>query len=158
MLFRSGRGAVEHVADVGVGWDFRDAEQGLAVGASVAFVQPALVGEERGAAHEEHRERRQSDVGHRVGETARRLLAPIGQAGAGRSEVANQGFEDAHAASESETQPRRQGETSDGRSNPRRVWQIGLSEGRANGEKRSQLELLGNQCRLVRYGHKKSTG
>jgi len=40
-----------------------DPEQGLAVGAAMPLLQPALVGEKRRALREEHRERRQPEIG-----------------------------------------------------------------------------------------------
>ncbi len=61
---QSGIGAVEHVADVIVGRDFLDAEQGLAVRAALALLQRPLEGEERRALHEEHGEGRKPEIGH----------------------------------------------------------------------------------------------
>ena len=50
-------GTIQHLADVVVAGDGGDAEQGLAVRASVPLRQGPLVRQERGAAHEEQRER-----------------------------------------------------------------------------------------------------
>src|SRR4029077_6473853 len=58
-------GGVEHVADVIVGGDFPDSEQGLAVRAPMAFLQSALEREKRGALHEKQRKRRKSEVRYR---------------------------------------------------------------------------------------------
>ena len=56
---------VQKVADVIVGGNPADAEQRLAVGAAVAFLHRALIGQKRRALHEEHRERRKTEIGGR---------------------------------------------------------------------------------------------
>jgi hypothetical protein len=61
----SGSGAVPAGADVIVGGDFPDSEQGLAVRAPMAFLQSALEREKRGALHEKQRKRRKSEVRYR---------------------------------------------------------------------------------------------
>src|SRR5271163_2934920 len=61
------RGRIEHVADVVVGGDFGDTEKAGAVGSAVAFLQLALMRQERRALHEEHREGRHADVADAVG-------------------------------------------------------------------------------------------
>src|SRR5271156_6116473 len=48
-----------------VGGNPADAEQRLAVGAAVAFLHRALVGQKRRALHEEHREGRKTEIGGR---------------------------------------------------------------------------------------------
>src|ERR1700679_2968789 len=63
---RGWRGAVEHLADIDVSRYRRHAEQALAIRPPVSLRQPALMGQEGGASHEKHRERREADVGHRV--------------------------------------------------------------------------------------------
>jgi hypothetical protein len=60
-------GRVEHVPDVIVAGDFSDAEKAGTVGAAVAFLELPLMGQERRALHEKHREGRHSDVAHPVG-------------------------------------------------------------------------------------------
>jgi hypothetical protein len=55
-------GWIEHVADVIVAADFGDAAQAGAVGAAMTLLEVALMGQERRALHEEHREGRHSDV------------------------------------------------------------------------------------------------
>ena len=107
---RRGGGAVQRLADMRIGGDFANAEQGLAVRPPVALAQPTLMVEEGGAAHEEQRESGQADIGHAVGALARPRLAPVGQAGADGAQCRNQGFEDAHQGIESGIAPRRQGE------------------------------------------------
>ncbi len=57
---------VEHGSDVIVGRDRLHAEQALAVRRLATFLEPALVGEEGLALHEEQREGRQTDVRHRI--------------------------------------------------------------------------------------------
>ena len=61
------RGRVEHVADVIVAGDFGDVEQAGAVGAPMTYLELALVGQERRALHEEHREGSHADVAHGIG-------------------------------------------------------------------------------------------
>jgi hypothetical protein len=51
---------------VGIAQDRGHAEQGLTVGSALSFLQRPLVREERWTVHEQHRERRQTDVGHAV--------------------------------------------------------------------------------------------
>ena len=69
-------GRVEHVPDVIVGGDFGDAEQAGAVGAAVVFLELPLMGQERRALHEKHREHRHSDVTHATSDTAGRISQP----------------------------------------------------------------------------------
>ncbi|MGH6855976.1 MAG: hypothetical protein ACREDN_11230 [Aestuariivirga sp.] len=61
-----GRHLVEHGADMIVAEDFPHLEQRPAVRCALPFEQPALIGEKRGALHEEDRERRHANVGHGV--------------------------------------------------------------------------------------------
>jgi len=68
------RGRVEHAADVIVAGDLGDAEQAGAVGAPVACLELALVGQEGRALHEEHREGCHADVAHRIGRVAAAAL------------------------------------------------------------------------------------
>jgi hypothetical protein len=103
-----GRGAVEHQADVGIARDPGHAEQGLTVGSPLSFLQRPLVREERWTAHEEHRERRQTDVGHAVFPVAALALTPIRQTGADVFQRGDQGSQGVHGGIESETPPRRQ--------------------------------------------------
>ncbi len=72
-----GRGAIQHLADVIVAGDGGNAEQGLAVGASLSLRQDALMRQERRAAHEEQGERRQADVRHRAAVARQRPFAPV---------------------------------------------------------------------------------
>ncbi len=58
--------AVEQLPDPVVARDAVQAEQGVRVGASPLFGQRALVRQERGGLHEEHRQRRHADVLHGV--------------------------------------------------------------------------------------------
>jgi hypothetical protein len=53
---------VERAADIIVGRNSSDAEQGLAVGAALTLLQRALKGQKRRTLHEEHRERSQTEV------------------------------------------------------------------------------------------------
>ena len=68
---------VQKVADVIVGGNSADAEQRPAIGAAVAFLHRALVGQKRRALHEEHRKRRQTEIGGR--NVAASPLAPVGK-------------------------------------------------------------------------------
>ena len=61
-----GRHRIEHVADVVVGGNAADAEQGLAVRAAVAGLKLALMIQEGRALSEEHRQGGQADVGHGI--------------------------------------------------------------------------------------------
>jgi len=95
------RGAIQYLADVIVAGDGGDAEQGLAVRAALSLRQDALMRQERRAAHEEQRERRQADIRHRVGADRQRRLATVGQTGADRAQIGNAVLKDTHTASES---------------------------------------------------------
>jgi hypothetical protein len=53
---------IQPVADIIVGRNSADPEQGLAVGATLAFLQRALIGQKRRALHEKHRESRNAEV------------------------------------------------------------------------------------------------
>jgi hypothetical protein len=94
-------GAIQHLADVVVAGDGGDAEQGLAVRAPLPLRQDALMRQERRAAHEEERERKQADVRHRVGADRQRPFATVGQTGADRAQIGNAVLKDTHTASES---------------------------------------------------------
>ncbi len=107
-----GRGAIQHLADMGVGRNGGHAEQGLAVRPAVSLGQRALMAQKRGASHEEHRERREADVGHRVFAVAAWPLAPVREAGANAFQFGDKGLQDRHAAIESEIAPRRQAKSS----------------------------------------------
>ena len=69
--------AVEQVADVIVAGNAGQAEQGVGVGARARLAQRALVRQERRGLHEEHRQPRHGDVGHRV--SAITSAAPVRQ-------------------------------------------------------------------------------
>ena len=103
-----GRGAVEHQADVGIARDGGHAEPGLTVGPALSFLQRALVRQERWTAHEEHRERGQTDVGHAVFPVTPLALAPIRQTGADGFQLGDQRSQGVHGGIESEKRPRRQ--------------------------------------------------
>jgi len=94
-------GAIQHLADVIVAGEGGDAEQGLAVRAPLPRRQGPLMGQERRAAHEEQRERRQADVRHRVGAHGQWPFAPVGQTGTDRAQIGNAVFKGTHTASES---------------------------------------------------------
>src|SRR5450759_5201662 len=71
---------VQHVADVIVGRNFPDPEQGLAIGAALAFLQRALERQKRGALHEEHREGGKAEIRH--GDVAAASLTRVRKGGA----------------------------------------------------------------------------
>jgi hypothetical protein len=79
---RRRRSAVQHQADVVVGGDRRHTEQRLAVRPTVPLGQRLLMPEEGRAAHEEDRERRQTDIGQCVVAVAPRAFALVRQTGA----------------------------------------------------------------------------
>jgi hypothetical protein len=60
------RRRVQHVADMIVAWNLRQAEQALAVRPAMALFEPALRRQKRRALHEKHRKGRHPDVTHRV--------------------------------------------------------------------------------------------
>jgi hypothetical protein len=76
------RGTVPRRADVVVRGDRRHAEQRLAVRPAVSLRLCPLMPKERRASHEEDRESRQADVGHRVVAVTPRPLALVRQTGA----------------------------------------------------------------------------
>jgi hypothetical protein len=86
----------------------RHGEQGLAIRPALTFAEPPLMREERRAAHEEHRKRRQPDVNHGVLTVAMRAQAPVRKSGAGFAQRLDQGLQRTHALIGSETAPRRQ--------------------------------------------------
>ena len=86
-----GGAAVEQVADAVVGRDALDAEQGLAVGASLRVLQAALEGEEGGVLQEEGSEGTGGGVGDR--ELLVAAAPGIGECGGGLAEAAQQGIE-----------------------------------------------------------------
>ena len=87
---RRRRGAVQHQADVVVGGDRRHGEQRLAVRSAEALLQRALMRQERRASHEEDRERRQTNVRHRVIAVTPRSFALVGKTGADFSQRPDQ--------------------------------------------------------------------
>jgi hypothetical protein len=106
------RGAIQHQADIGIGWNGGHAEQGLAVRSAVSRGQRALMAQEGGASHEKHRERREANVGHRVFAVAARPFALIRKAGANVFQLGDQGLQDRHATIEPKIAPRRQAKSS----------------------------------------------
>ena len=86
--------AVEHVPDIIVGGDFLDPEQGLAVRAPLALLQRPLKGQERRALHEEHGERRQTEIGY--GDIAAPPLAGVRERSANRLQVGEQRRQNLH--------------------------------------------------------------
>src|SRR5262252_4201330 len=61
-LQQSRIGHIKHLADVIVGGNLLDAEQRLAVGTALAFLQPALKGQKRCALQEKHSKGRQPKI------------------------------------------------------------------------------------------------
>src|SRR3982750_2762753 len=93
-----------------VGRDSGHADQALEVRRPPAFHQPALVGKEGFALHEEQREGRQADIRHAVGHLAAPL---VGKGRAGRANACQKGLKHLHAglnhtSSQSETHPSHQ--------------------------------------------------
>ena len=105
---RSRRGTIKHLTDIDVRWNGGHAEQGLTVRSAMSLGQRALVGQERRASREEHRERREADVRHSILAVAAWPFAPVWQAGANAFQFSDQGLQDCHAAIESKAASRRQ--------------------------------------------------
>lgn len=105
---RHRRGAIQHLADIGVSWNGGHAEQGLAIRPAVSLFQRALMAQERGASHEEHRERRDADIGHGVLAVTAWPFALVRETGANAFQLSDQGLHDRHGAIESKIVPRRQ--------------------------------------------------
>ena len=102
-----GRGAIQHLADVIVAGDGGNAEQGLAVGASLSLRQDALMRQERRAAHEEQGERRQADVRHRAAVARQRPFAPVGETGTDLAQPGDAFLKGTHTSPESNFAARR---------------------------------------------------
>jgi hypothetical protein len=68
--------------------------------------------QERRASHEEHRERREADIGHGVFAVTAWPFALAREAGANVFQLIDQGLQDRHAAIESKIVPRRQAKSS----------------------------------------------
>ena len=91
---------VEKIADVIVGGNAADGEQGLAVGAAVTFLHRALVGQKRRALHEEHSKRRQTEIGSR--NVAASPLARVGKSGADGLQFEKERWQELHPNPESD--------------------------------------------------------
>jgi hypothetical protein len=91
-------GRVQHVPNVIVAGDFGDAEQAGAVGAAMPLLEPPLMGQERRALHEKHREGRHSNVAHAKRRVHAKALVrkPVQAA----SQRLKQGIERTHARHE----------------------------------------------------------
>ena len=77
----------------------------------MALRQDPLVRQERRAAHEKQRERRQTDIRHRVGATVLRVLTPIRKTGTDLPKIRDEGLNRAHSASESYAEAARNPQT-----------------------------------------------
>jgi hypothetical protein len=104
---RRRRGPIQHQADVIVARDGGDAEQRLAVRATLPLRQMALVRQEGWAAHAEQRKRGQADVGHRIGAGRRRAFAPVGKTRTDQAQLRDPFLKGVHASPESTFAPRR---------------------------------------------------
>ena len=111
LIERRRRGAVQHQADVVVGGDRRHAEQRLAVRSAVPFRQRPLMRQERRASHEEDRECRQADVGHRIVVVTAWSRALVRKTGADLAQLAYQFLNGAHSATESTIESRHKPKT-----------------------------------------------
>src|SRR5450755_473594 len=105
-------GAIQHLADIGISWNGGHVEQGSAVRPAVSLGQHALMAQERGASHEEHRERREADIGHGVFALTAWPFALVWETGANAFQLSDQGLQDRHRAIESKFVPRRQAKSS----------------------------------------------
>ena len=68
--------------------------------------------QERRASHEEHRERREANVGHGVFAVTAWPFALVRETGANAFQLSDQGLQDRHGAIESKIGPRRQAKSS----------------------------------------------
>ena len=100
-----GRDRIERVADVIVGRDAGDPEQGLAVRAAVAGLELALMIQEGGALREEHRKGGAADIGHGVSAVA--APAPVRELLTAAPHAAEQAVEHLHAKVESDSTARK---------------------------------------------------
>src|SRR5271155_1206358 len=92
-------GQIEHVADVIVGGDFRDPEQGLAVRPPLAFLKGALERQKRRALHEKQGEGRQTEIRHR--DIAAPPLPGVRKSRADRAQTSQKGWQKFHPNGES---------------------------------------------------------
>ena len=92
-------GWVQHIADMVVARDLADPEETFAVRAPVARLQVPLIRQERGALHEEHRERRHGDIGDRIGGVHAPAL--VGEPLEALAQAADEGIEALHPDVES---------------------------------------------------------
>ena len=118
----------------------------------MALRQDPLMRQERRASHEKQRERRQTDIRHRVGATVLRVLTPIRKTGADLPKIRDEVLKIAHPASESYAEAAR---------NPKPLhiarrstktyymWQIGLYRPPQNTERRSTLECDSSALRTA---------
>jgi len=120
----------------------------LAVGAALAFLPPTLIGEERGAAHEEQGEGGQHDVGHAVGVVTERPIAGVGEGGRDgahaapvRSESRPTGAWNQRTGPDTREMCARIGERSAGR---RRLCSV-ADRSQSKGTRRSHFEVLFNR-------------
>jgi len=93
-LQKRGVDLVQPVADIIVGGNPADPEQGLAVGATLAFLQRALIGQKRRALHEKHRESRKAEVGNL--DIAATPLSRVGKDRANGLQASNKGGQELH--------------------------------------------------------------
>ena len=92
------RNSIEHQPDVIVTRDGGDPKQRLAIRPAMPLRQRPLISQEGGAAHEKQRERRQADIGHRIGVRVGRPLAPVRQTSADLPQIRDQALQHTHAA------------------------------------------------------------
>jgi hypothetical protein len=93
----------QHLADVVVARDRRQAEQGVGVRAPARRRHGALVGEKGRALHEEHRERRERDIRHAIAAVAPGAL--VRQPAAALAQRRDMAFEPFHTQLESQLSP-----------------------------------------------------
>jgi len=101
---RTGRDRIEQITDLIVARDPGDPKQAQGVIAPLGGLQRALEIQERGALREEHRERTQGGIGHRIGRRARALIR---EALDHRAQVLNQALEGLWAGVESKRKAHR---------------------------------------------------
>jgi hypothetical protein len=99
-LQQCGVDLVQPVADIIVGGNPADSEQGLAVRATLAFLQRSLIGQKRRALHEKHRESRNAEVGNL--DIAAAPLSRVGKSRTNGLQAGKKGGQELHPNPESD--------------------------------------------------------
>jgi hypothetical protein len=115
---RRGFGGIQHGADVIVARDLGQPEQGFAIRPAAALTQPLLMRQEGRTLHEKHRERRDADIGDRIGQV--RPMTLVRERLTASTQAGDQGAQAVHQAVESDFRPFRKSHFAAGRGFPMR--------------------------------------